>query len=56
LNHDPSFEIRFDSLDFFGSFFYQSLSREAERIGNKNEQEEIKFKIASKLFKLSFNE
>jgi hypothetical protein len=23
LNHDPSFEIRFDSLDFFGSFFHQ---------------------------------
>ena len=23
LNDNPSFEIRFDSLDFFGSFFHQ---------------------------------
>jgi hypothetical protein len=28
---------------------------EAERIGNKNEQEEIKEKMASKQFKLSIN-
>jgi hypothetical protein len=50
LNLEPSFEIRFDSLDFFGSFFYQSLSRAAERIGNKNEQEEVKVKIALQQF------
>ena len=55
MNHDPSFEIRFDSLDFFGSFFYQSLSRAAERIGNKNEQEEVKVKSAPEQFELSFN-
>ena len=45
MNHDPSFEIRFDSLDFFGSFFYQE----------KNEQEEIKVKIVYLLSKLGFN-
>jgi hypothetical protein len=50
LNLEPSFEIRFDSLDFFGSFFYQSLSRAAERIGNKNEQEEVKEKMAPQQF------
>jgi len=45
------FALRFlYSLDFFGSFFYQSLSREAERIGNKNEQEENRVKMAFKQF------
>jgi|GEM_PF-3080564 len=32
-------EIRFDSLDFFGSFLCHSLSR-AKQTGNKNEQRE----------------
>jgi len=40
LNLEPSFEIRFDSLDFFGSFFYQE----------KNEQEETEVKMASQQF------
>jgi hypothetical protein len=44
LNPEPSFEIRFDSLDFFGSFFHQG----------KNEQEEVMLKMALKQFKLCF--
>jgi hypothetical protein len=45
------FALRFlYSLDFFGSFFHQSLSRAAERIGRKNEQEETEVKMAFQQF------
>ena len=30
MNDFPSFEIRFDSLDFFGSFFHQGKNEQVE--------------------------
>jgi hypothetical protein len=49
------FALRFlYSLDLFGWFLGQSLSREPERTGAKNEQGEIKGIMASKPFKLRF--
>jgi len=49
------FLVRFCVKPALKSEASQGLSREAERIGNKNEQKEIKVKIATELFKISFN-